>query len=324
MRQGVIRILAPVGLLGALGAGLGGCESFRSDFAAHEARIAEGAEIVDTAAGPVQVAQAGDGPAVLVLHGAGGGFDQGLLVADMLLADGYRVIAPSRFGYLDTPLPATAEGAGAEAQAEAHAALLDALGIERAAVVGFSAGSYSALTLALRRPERVSALILVVPALGPTDSPLANLALRYPGIFSVVRGIADPGYWALNRTSRSLVLRLTGVPPAVEAAAPAEQQAFAAALLDGAMPVSRRLEGLANDARTLQALEPFAFEELAAPTLAICARDDTLVGCESARRVAGASPQARLEEYDSGGHFLLGRHGAVRESVGVVLDEAGW
>ena len=49
------------------------------------------------------------------------------------LQRGYRVIAVSRFGYLRTPLPADATPA---AQADAHACLLDALKIARAAIVG--------------------------------------------------------------------------------------------------------------------------------------------------------------------------------------------
>jgi pimeloyl-ACP methyl ester carboxylesterase len=54
----------------------------------------------------------------------------------------------SRFGYLRTPLPADASAA---AQADAHACLLDALGIRRAAIVGASAGAPSAMQFATGR-----------------------------------------------------------------------------------------------------------------------------------------------------------------------------
>lgn len=49
------------------------------------------------------------------------------------------------------------------AQADAHACLLDALGIRQAAVLGASAGAPSAMQMAISHPERVSALILMVP-----------------------------------------------------------------------------------------------------------------------------------------------------------------
>lgn len=90
---------------------------------------------------------------MLVVHGAGGGFDQGLAIGAPLAARGYRVIAMSRLGYLRTPLPAEASAA---AQGDAHACLLDALGLERAAVVAASAGAPSALQLALREAEVMS------------------------------------------------------------------------------------------------------------------------------------------------------------------------
>jgi pimeloyl-ACP methyl ester carboxylesterase len=88
--------------------------------------------ILETSYGPIEYAEAGNGPPVLVIHGAGGGFDQGLDIGEKLVRNGFRVIAPSRFGYLRTPLP---QDASAAAQADAHAALLDALHIERCAVV---------------------------------------------------------------------------------------------------------------------------------------------------------------------------------------------
>src|SRR6185437_6784067 len=91
----------------------------------------------------------------------GGGFDQGRQFAAILANRGYRVIAVSRFGYLRTPLPADAS---AEAQARAHACLLDALHIRRAAIIGASAGAPSSILFALQYPERVSALGLLVPA----------------------------------------------------------------------------------------------------------------------------------------------------------------
>ncbi len=65
---------------------------------------------------------------MLVSHGIGGGFDQGLGLADGYLGDGYTVIAPSRFGYHATPLPADATPAS---QADAFVCLLDSLQIEK-------------------------------------------------------------------------------------------------------------------------------------------------------------------------------------------------
>lgn len=73
---------------------------------------------------------------------------------------GIRVFAVSRFGYLRTPRP---DDASPEMQADAHVCLLDALDVDKAAVMGVSAGAPSALQTAIRHPARVSALVRVVP-----------------------------------------------------------------------------------------------------------------------------------------------------------------
>jgi 2-hydroxy-6-oxonona-2,4-dienedioate hydrolase len=85
----------------------------------------------------------GGPPPVLLVHGAGGGFDMGELMAQVLLGEDDRWIAPSRFGYLGSGVP---EGAGPALQAHAFAWLLDELEIDRVAVVALSAGGPSAST----------------------------------------------------------------------------------------------------------------------------------------------------------------------------------
>ena len=102
----------------------------------------------------------GDRACHLAIHGAGGGFDQSLDLAHDFLGSGFRVVAPSRFGYLRTPLPADASPM---AQADAHACLLDALNLQKVVVIGGSMGAPSAMQLCIRHPERCSALILLFP-----------------------------------------------------------------------------------------------------------------------------------------------------------------
>jgi pimeloyl-ACP methyl ester carboxylesterase len=67
-------------------------------------RISTGGVIMQTRCGPIEYAVLGEGPPLLSVHGAGGGFDQGLDLAESLARSGFRVIAVSRFGYLRTPL----------------------------------------------------------------------------------------------------------------------------------------------------------------------------------------------------------------------------
>src|SRR5690606_29432661 len=112
----------------------------------------------------------------------------------------WRLIAPSRFGYLRTPLPADDSPV---AQADAHVALLDSLGIDRVVAFGVSAGTRSALELALRHPERVAALVLVVPATYVPDAvPLETRRQdAFPLVLWLVNAGADFAWWALERIS---------------------------------------------------------------------------------------------------------------------------
>ena len=101
---------------------------YQREMGAARERLLAGSQVIETASGPIEYATVGDGPPVLVVHGAGGGYDQGLILARVLIGVGFRHIAPSRFGFLRTPLPTDASPA---AQADAFAELLDALNIEK-------------------------------------------------------------------------------------------------------------------------------------------------------------------------------------------------
>jgi hypothetical protein len=82
---------------------LAGCVAvqFRADMKVAGAAVASYETIaVDTSFGSIELVDVGGGFPVLSIHGTGGGFDQGLALGDGLLDAGYRVIAPSRFGYL--------------------------------------------------------------------------------------------------------------------------------------------------------------------------------------------------------------------------------
>ena len=174
-------------LLGIAVAGVAVTARYRRDMRAVRERIARlESRVARTACGPIGYARAGDGYPVLVVHGNAGGFDQGLMLAGWTIAPGFQVIAPSRFGYPGSPMPPLASVA---MHADAFAVLLDALAIERAAVVGYSAGSASALQFAVCHPDRVSALVLVEPV-APGKGPVM------PKPIFTVFSKSDVIYWA--------------------------------------------------------------------------------------------------------------------------------
>ncbi|MFP4275070.1 MAG: alpha/beta fold hydrolase [Paracoccaceae bacterium] len=138
----------------ALAAGAWGTGAFRATMAGAEARIARRSSVVATRAGPLEYAIAGDGPPLMMIHGTGGGFDQGLLFAHCLRDAGFRIVAPSRFGYLRSAFP---EDASPAHQADVLVDLLDRLGLQRIAVAGGSAGALTAAEFARRHPRAVFA-----------------------------------------------------------------------------------------------------------------------------------------------------------------------
>ena len=294
---------------------------YRLDLAAARQRLAGASEIATTPCGPVEYATAGTGPPILVVHGAGGGFDQGLLMAEGLVSAGYRAIAPSRFGYLRTPLPADASPA---AQADAHACLLDALQIDRVAVLGASAGAPSSLALAIRHPARVAALILLVPATYQPESGGAGAEVP-PGLEFLFRTALrwDLPFWLASKVARPTLIRsILGTPPELLESAGAEERRHVANMLDFVLPVSDRRLGLLNEAEVTTALQRFELERIRAPTLIISAEDDLYGTFERARYTAAEIPSARFVGYPSGGHLLVGREAETTAAMVGLLRRA--
>lgn len=308
-------------LTGVLAAGASALvyATYRKDLEAARRRIHDGRQFIDSARGPIEFAESGNGPAVLLVHGAGGGFDQGLELGRAFLGDSYRVVAPSRFGYLGTPLPSDAS---AEAQADAHLRLLDALELDRVPVIGVSAGAPSVLQLCLRHPERCSALVLVVPLAwapqcGPADAP--------PALFTAVLNTvaaSDFLFWAATKVARMTLLKtILGTPvPDYRNATPAERRT-ADRMLDAILPISRRVAGIRNDSLVSSGLTRYELERLHVPALIISATDDLYGTYEGSFYTAEEIGEGRFVGFPTGGHLLLGHDEEVRAQVTSFLAE---
>jgi pimeloyl-ACP methyl ester carboxylesterase len=153
---------------------------------------------------PIRYVTAGTGPSLVLLHGAGdNALDWRWVMPD--LATAHRVYAPDLPGSPSSVRPfANYSPAFFE---RFVAGFLDALGIERAAMVGNSLGGLVALRLAFSEPARVTALVLVDSAgLGRAVSPaLRSLALPGYGKLAVTWSKTPPG--ALQRAlGRAMLL----------------------------------------------------------------------------------------------------------------------
>lgn len=311
-------------LLGIAVVGVAVTVRYRSDMRAARERIERsGRRVARTDYGSIEYARVGSGYPVLVVHGNAGGFDQGLLLADWSIDPGFQVIAPSRFGYPGSPMPSRASVA---MQADAYAALLDSLSIEQAAVVGYSAGSASAIQFALRHPERLSALVLVEPV-APGKGPGKGLVMpRSASIIFTLFTIftislkSDFMYWAAITYFQPVVEGpWAGVPPGKRLTP--DDKADIRVLLSSSLPVSVRADGSSFDTYVstpglLSASESdYPFGSIRAPTLVISAVDDPLALHENARALVEKIPYARLQAVPGGGHMLLGHHEEVRQGI---------
>jgi pimeloyl-ACP methyl ester carboxylesterase len=314
-----VLILAGLGL-GLLGAVVLIGWRFSRDVALATARAAQGGVLLTTRCGPIEYQEAGTGFPLLVVHGSGGGHDQGMAFAGTLARQGVRVIAMSRFGYLGTPMPTDASAA---AQADAHECLLDALGIGRAAVMGGSAGAPSALQMAIRHPHRVSALSLLVP-LAYKPPTQAGSAPPMPAWVeaAMMRLIgSDLLFWAALHVARDQVIQVVlATPPELLATANPKERARVNAMLDNILPVSTRAQGLRSDSSVGKHLAPSPLESVHVPTLIVSARDDGYGTYASAQYTASRIAGAKFVGFDQGGHVWVGHNDEVMAEILKLLD----
>jgi pimeloyl-ACP methyl ester carboxylesterase len=283
------------------------------------ARIARGSTVVPSPLGDIEFARGGSGPPVLVVHGSGGGFDQGALVAEAVVGEGFAWIAPSRFGYLRSTLP---PGATFDDQARAYGYLLDALGIARVSVVALSHGGPSALLFAATAPDRVASLTLLSAGVASSgDATQADADRKGDALTTVFR--YDALYWAARSFARGPLLGLLGASDAMVAGLSPAQRRLVDRVIDEMSPVAPRAAGVAFDNRAALPNERIA--AIRAPTLVIHARDDALQLYRNAEYAAATIPGARLLPFARGGHLLIAvEQAAVREAVrGFIRTHAG-
>jgi pimeloyl-ACP methyl ester carboxylesterase len=267
------------------------------------------ATVLHTSRGDVQLAREGEGPPVLAIHGGPGGFDQGLAYCRHLRDGGCELFAPSRPGYLRTPLES---GRSPESQADLYAAILDTLHIEQAAILGVSSGGPSAVHFAARHPDRTTALFLDAALLLPFKAPMNaiqratietslfvwlsyQVASRRPAamtsfaIDGMSEGLTKEQKKAATNWINSDPTRLRGF-----------QEQFASIA-----PRKYRQPGWANDKiNESTGLAQLPFAEITAPTLIAHGTNEAIIPIEHATNAADRIAGAELILVEEGYHLL--------------------
>ena len=261
----------------------------------------------------IYVETAGAGPPILFLHELASDARQlrGQITA---LSPRFRCVVFNARGYPPSTVPPDDDAYRWERQVDDVGAVLDQLGIERAWLVGWSMGAYTALQFALRRPGRV--LGVVATSVGSGSPPADQPAFR-----ASMRELADA--WEHQGPEAAAALIAAGVGrQALRRRNPAAWDAWLADLK------THSQGGMARTCRNFQGLRPsledFAepLSRLDLPVLLIVGEEDAPC-LETTSFLARALPRARLWTVPGGGHSPnLEDPAAYNAAIAAFIDEA--
>ncbi len=241
--------------------------------------------------------EAGTGEPMIMIHGwlCWGAYWKKVMPA---VADRYRVIAPDLLGHgiSDKPLDPSVSY-GTDAQAERVIAFMDALGIERAYVVGHSMGGEIAAKVAIAAPARVRGLVLICAA-GMEETPKL-----LPGYIRAARALRMEGILADLLTEGMVRRHIKGLMFYRENEVPEEF------IRDVAMSNLKDKEDRKAMARvTREGLFRNFLDTrcggISAPTLVISAKYDRVVPPAMGERYHSLLPDSRLVVIDRAAHMV--------------------
>lgn len=236
---------------------------------------------------------------VVMLHGSGPGasgwanFNRNV---EPFVAAGYRVILMDCPGWSKSD-PIVCTGSRSDLNARALKGLMDAIGLDKAHLVGNSMGGHSAVAFALANPHRVGKLVLMGGGTGgvssfvpmPTEGiKLIGALYRAPTIENLKRMMNVFVYDASELTEELFQTRL-----------------------DNMLARKDHLENFvrSHDANPKQFPDVgHRLGEIAAPTLAIWGRDDRFVPLDTGLRLVAGLQNAELHVFSRCGHWAQWEH----------------
>ncbi|MFP5363637.1 MAG: alpha/beta fold hydrolase [Thermoleophilia bacterium] len=247
---------------------------------------------------PVNVLEIGDGPAVVFLHGLAGCWQNWLQNIVPLAAD-HRVIAIDLPGFGESPMPARAISVSRYARIVVD--VLDALGVERATIVGNSMGGFVGCEIAIRFPQRLERLVLVAAA------GLSLRHMRHERKRGARARIENLLFFALGRLARhtDLVVRSGRLRRALLLLIVAHPERLPAPL------VAEQAHGAGKPGfdAALEAMTAYPIRdrlgEISAPTLVVWGEHDRLVPVRDASEFEWLIPDARKVVYADTGHMVM-------------------
>ncbi len=268
--------------------------------------------IVSTSMGPIHYVSQGEGPVILLSHMEGSGSDNVKLFKKLTEA-GFKIICPSRPGYLKTPL---AQNTDFKYQSELFAELLHVLKIDQKVVMlGISAGGPAAIEFAKKYPDKCSDLILInSPADKLFETSQIEAAL-FPIKVPVIKNQSDIYSWILWQMARyNSKMIISKIIEASTAGSNSEVDQLINSLKNNVetkndiinylgviSPIINRRVGVMNDLKNLKLYEKND-QRLRMPTLIIQSKTDKTIDFSHAEKIKDDSRNAEIFAYSGSGH----------------------
>ena len=251
------------------------------------------AQTIALSYGDMTYVDSGEGEVILSVHGIFGGYDQAYDTCKDFCSD-YRIIAPSRFGYLGSDV--SGDGTPAK-QAEAYVELLDKLDIDKVYLLATSAGGSIAIRFALDYPERTRGLILYCSAMPLVEKPKKFAEYAGPPAFlcnNYAMFLLSPMFEPIMGMEPSTIYSM--------------------------MPVNDRKDGVVLDASITNLdmarnFEDYPIENLQIPTLIFHAKDDKLASYNDTERALSRFPDCTFVSFENGGHLMEGHGEEIKKAV---------
>jgi pimeloyl-ACP methyl ester carboxylesterase len=236
---------------------------------------------------------------ILSIHGIVGGYDQAFETARPLLQT-HRVIAPSRFGYLGSEMPADPSP---KEQAKVFADLLDALEVEQVYLLAASTGGTVAIRFALDYPERTKGLILYSSAAPFAEKP------KHPPKY------VGPPSGACNNLGMFLFSLYFKPVLGIE-----REEIYTM------LPINEKRRGIINDATVTHQdmaknYEEYVIEDISAPSLVFHAKNDKMSKFKLMEKGVRRFSDCKFVEFEKGGHMLEGCGKEIGEELKTYFEK---
>ena len=270
--------------------------------------LEKNSQILETRLGQIEFSDSlGEGLVILHIHGSPGGYDQVFGIDKK-----YRVISPSRPGYLRTPITS---GKTPTEQAELYKALLEELDIDSVIVWGTSGGGPSAIEFAIKYPESTRGLI--------SFEALTGSWLEAKEIDEYFLSASDFSLWFFLKLSevfgkRNLVSFV--VPDDVnQNLILSDEVSFKELkkLIWTIWPISMRQAGFSNDAEMFFDLN-LDLQKISSPTIAIHGTKDTNVDISHSIKLTEVVKNSKLHRIIGADHYMSFSH---RNEINEVVEE---